>query len=236
MIVKAVIAACIIGVVLSAQAPFTPARYRSGTVPPLPVMAVAGGQVFLELGVGPDGRVARVTPLRATPPFTELVVDAVRDWRFAPAEEHQTEAGPTSEQSLRKPVASTVLVAAVFRPPALNAPTLGEPPKDLASASSGTSFPLGTTMPAIPPSAHGSGVVLVEARVDPRGSVTRATVIRSAPPFDEVARAAAERWTFRPARVHGTPVPTLVYIMFGFPVPVIRTNSGPSLPRAIATD
>ena len=29
----------------------------------------------------------RATPLRSTPPFTELVVNAVRDWQFFPARE-----------------------------------------------------------------------------------------------------------------------------------------------------
>jgi TonB family protein len=63
-------------------------------------------------------------------------------------------------------------------------------------------------------------VVLVEARVDGAGAVVGLKVMRSAPPFDEPAIDAARQWTFRPARLRGKPVTSLVYIMFGFQSPV----------------
>ncbi len=221
--------ACIVGMVLSAQDAFSPARYRAGTMPALPVMPLGGGQVFLELSVSREGRVRGVTPLRVTPPFTDLVIDAVRDWQLNPAEQDVApEPGRADEPPSRLPVASKVLVAAVFRPPALNTPTLGEAPRDIASASDETTFPLTTTVPPFPPLAHGSGVVLLEVRVDRDGAVADASVIRSAPPFDDAARAAARQWSFRPARVRGTRVSTFVYIVFGFSIPV---GSAPTVPR-----
>jgi TonB family protein len=201
---SAFIVACTIGVVLSAQEAYSPARYQAGTLPGLSVVALGGGQVFLELAVGREGRVTAVTPLRTTPLFTDLVVDAVRDWQFLPA-----------DQELRK-----VLVAAVFRPPALTGATLGEAPSDVASASEETAFPLTTSVPPFPLLAYRSGVVLLEVHVDRDGAAADATVIHSAPPFDDAARTAARQWSFRPARVQGTPVSTLVYILFGFPIPV----------------
>ena len=223
---SALIVACL-GVVLSAQEASSPARYRAGTVPALPVMAVSGGQVLVELAVSREGRVTAVTALQTTPPFTDVVVSAVRDWQFRPAEGPVApEPGRADEPPSRLPVASKVLVAAIYRPPALNAPTLGDAPKHIASASDETAFPLTTTMPPFPPSALSSGVVLVEARIDPNGAVADVTVIRSAPPFDDVARRAARQWSFRPARVRGTPVSTLVYLVFGFPVPI---TSGPNV-------
>ena len=51
MLKSAPIVACLLGVVLSAQETFSPARYRAGTVPALPIMALGGGQVFVELAV-----------------------------------------------------------------------------------------------------------------------------------------------------------------------------------------
>ena len=117
-------------------------------------------------------------------------------------------------------VETKVLVAAVFRPPTLNAPTLGETPRDAAAASEESAFPLKMAVPPFPPSAAGSGVVLLEARVDRDGGVAEARVIRSAPPFDDAARAALKEWRFRPARVRGMPASTFVYVLFGFPVPV----------------
>ncbi len=65
--------------------------------------------------------------------------------------------------------------------------------------------------------------VLVEVRVDAGGGVADAKVIRSAPPFDEPARDAARRWTFRPTRVHGASVARLAYIVFAFRQPITVT-------------
>ncbi len=229
---SAFIVACTLGVVLSAQETFLPARYRAGTVPALAVMALGGGQVFLELAVSREGRVTAVTPLRTTPPFTDLVIDAVRDWQFLPAEERvELEPGRAGVPESRTPVATKVLVAAVFRPPALNTPTLGEAPRDIASASDETAFPLTTTVPPFPPLAHSSGAVLLEAQVDRNGAVAGAAVIRSAPPFDDAAQEAVAQWSFRPARVRGIPVATLVYILLGFPVPVGSAPMVPGGPR-----
>jgi TonB family protein len=226
---SALIVACLVGVVLSAQGTLSPARYRDGTAPALPVMTLGGGQVFLELAISREGRVTAVTPLRTTPRFTNLVVDAVRDWQFRPAEENVArEPGRADEPPSLVQRASKVLVAAIFRPPALNTLTLGAAPKDLASASDETAFPLTTTMPPFPPSALSSGVVLLEARIDPNGAVADVTVIRSARPFDDAALSAARQWSFHPARVRGAPVSTLVYLVFGFPVPI---TSAPTAPR-----
>lgn len=215
------IVACVLGIVVPAQEAFSPARYRAGAVPALPPMAVGGGQVLLELAVDREGGVMAVTPLRTTPPFTDRVADAVRNWEFLPAEENVTRpSGRAGQHESRTAVESKVLVAAIFRPPAVNAPTLGERPKDVAPASNETAFPVTTIVPPFPPLAFGSGVVLVEARVDRDGRVAEAAVIHSAPPFDGAARAAVLEWRFRPARVQGKRVSTFVYILLGFPVPV----------------
>ena len=76
-------------------------------------------------------------------------------------------------------------------------------------------------MPAFPRRALFGGLVLAEVRVDPLGAVSDATVLRSAPPFDEPALDAARRWRFRPARLHGRPVATIAYLVFGFRQPVL---------------
>lgn len=199
-----------------------PARYAAGGLPPLPVQAVGGGEVLLELAVGTDGRVGAVRTLRATPPFTDVMREAVRSWRFTPAEEGTPlERAGGGETRGRTPVASTVIVAGMFRPPALDAPTFAERPVDLARPAEEAAFPLATVMPPYPPLARDSGIVLVEVHVNARGQAVDATAIRQSPPFDEPALAAARRWTFRPARADGIAVDTLVYIVFGFRQPVI---------------
>lgn len=203
-----VITGCLL-VTASAQTAFSPARYRDGPLPSIPVQSagVGGGEVLLEVTVRGSGDVALIRPLRTTASFTELMVAAVRSWRFVPAEE---------DGEVR---AGKVLVAGMFRPPALLTPTLGEEVRDVAAPSDEAPFLVSTVMPPFPPRARNPGVVLVEARVNTAGIVVDVKVLRSAPPFDEPAQDAARRWKFRPARVRGTPTPSFAYIVFGFPVP-----------------
>jgi len=201
------IAICGFAVALSAQESSSPPQLQTGAAPAFPVIAVGGGEVLLELSVGSDGRVTEVKPLRTTPPFTETLTQTVREWRFRPAED------------ARRPVASTVLVAGLFRPPALNMPTLGEAPKPGAPASEETAFPLKMTPPLFPPMANRGGVVLLEAHVDRGGQTGEIKVLRSAAPFDDAARRAVADWIFRPARIRGTYTPSLVYVVLGFAAP-----------------
>ncbi|MEO8679994.1 MAG: TonB family protein [Vicinamibacterales bacterium] len=212
------VALCLIGVGVSAQsrAP-SPAHYQSGGVPALPALAVAGGEVMLEVDVAADGRVASVTPLRVTPPFTDAVVNAVRGWRFQPAEQDAPLRPGQTGKPPRVPVPSKVLVAAVFRAPALTGPTLGQLPAEVRAASAEVAFPLATTIPSFPPNARGSGVVLLEGKVDGAGAVTSSRVIRSAAAFDDPARQALQQWRFRPARRAAN-----VYVIFGFPEPIVQ--------------
>ncbi len=193
----------------------TPARYVSGELPAVPVQALGGGQVFLELAVTAAGSVGGATILRATPPFTDAVVNAIQGWRFDPARDTDGPKEPLHD------VASTVLVAALFRPPTmLNGPVAGTPPKDVGTASIATPLPGSIIGPAFPAKAMASGLVLVEADVAAAGAVIDARVIVSAPGFDEPALNAARQWTFRPARLHGRAAPSVVYLMFGFRQPV----------------
>src|SRR3954469_1232154 len=103
------IAICSLAVSVSAQESFSPAQLQTGAAPALPAMAVGGGQVLLEVSVGADGRVTDIKPLRATPPFTEMLTQAVHAWRFRPAQDVET---PTRQGDNRSPsgaVASKVL-------------------------------------------------------------------------------------------------------------------------------
>jgi hypothetical protein len=104
----------------------SPARYRDGALPQIPLQALGGGEVWLELTVSAAGVVDSVRSLRDTPPFTEALGQAVGGWRFDPArEETSHEPGAPANLGI---VDSTVLVAGVFRPPAIYMPAPGEPP------------------------------------------------------------------------------------------------------------
>jgi protein TonB len=220
MITCVVIAACLFRAAPGAQAGFSPARYGSGATPSLPALteAVGGGQAIFELVISPAGAVTTVTPLRTTPPFTELVARAIGGWQFTPAEDEAI--GPDGKPAGRAPVPSKVLVAAIYRAPTLQTPTLGERPRNVASASTNVPFPSSTAEPPYPVQARSGGVVVIEALVDSTGQVADARVIGSAPPFDSAALDAARQWRFRPAREGGKVIASYVYLVFGFPQPV----------------
>ena len=209
--VLAIAAAIVLGSLVSGA----PAQYRSGPLPALPAMVLGGGEVFLEVAVDRAGQVIAIAPLRSTVPFTSLMIDAVNQWVFVPAEEPSDKGKVTAS--------SRVLVVGIFRRPAFYAPTLGELPEDVGRPSDAIPFPLTTTLPPYPPLAHGGGVSLLEAQVDVDGSVAAIRVMRPAPPFDAAARAAIRQWRFRPACVRGRLVSTTVYLVFGFPPPVLNS-------------
>lgn len=195
-----------------------PARFVGGSIPQPGTIAVGGGEVLLEVTVSERGVLTNVRPLRVTPPFADMLIAAIRGWDFSPAIDASAR-GASPATPLR--VASKVLVGAVFRPPAMVGPTLGETPKNVERAGNDVPFPLTTTMPVYPTHARSGASVLVELHVGTDGAVTDATVVQSAPPFDEPARSAALAWRFRPAVVDGRAVESLVYIVFGFPTPVL---------------
>jgi hypothetical protein len=204
----------------------TAARYRSGRVPELPVLAVGGGEVLLEVTVGRDGSVVAIKRLRETAPFAEILENVVANWRFKPAEDVPPSSG--RERPSPIPIDSRVLVAGVFRAPALNGPTHGEPVKDVAPSSGQIPYPITIVTPPFPPQAASSGVVLVEGELDRDGKVVGSTPLPSVPPFDDAARNALEAWEFRAGRVPSAPKTTYVYAVFGFASPV---GIGPSPKR-----
>lgn len=200
----------------------TPARLSGGAVPIIPVQAVAAGEVVLEVSVDRRGKVTGVKPLRHTAPFTDAMTAAIRTWAFAPAEDAPAlPAGEAAKPSDRKAIDSTVLVVGLFRPPALFAPTLGEPPKNVAKGSGAAPVPMvALEMPSYPPNAMNDGVVLLELDVALHGGITGIDVVRSSPAFDKPAIAAASSLIFAPGRVHDRPVPAYVYVVAGFRQPV----------------
>ena len=209
---------------LAAQESWTPARLERGQPPPTPVVAVAGGEVFLELTVAATGAVVRADTLRTTPPFTDAVLSTVRGWSFRPAErttERITGSPPAIVTELvTEPVESKVLVVAIYRPPSLLAPTLGNPPRNIASASAEVAFPRTTTTPGYPPLALYDGTVLMEIAVGRDGRVADVAVLQSAAGFDQAALDAARQWTFQPARVAGLPEQAYAYVVMVFRQPV----------------
>jgi TonB family protein len=185
----------------------------------MPPLAASGGSVVLSVAVSASGSVGGIDVLRSTPPFTDAAVSAVRTWRFSPARD-----------SARKPMDTRVLVDAVVGAPSLNVPTVGTPPKDVAPADTRVPFPAQASAPSYPVNARSEGTVLVEARIDPAGHVVGATAVRSSPPFDSAAIAAARSWVFRPAQGAAAPPSTYAYMLFVFRQPVMGATPAKKKP------
>ena len=106
---SAAVALAVAGGTLAVQSQdFAPARWKSGSVPELPALAVGGGQLALEVAVTADGRVAGLEPIRTTPPFTERLAREVNRWEFTPALEPVPDARPGRTPS--RPMPSRVLL------------------------------------------------------------------------------------------------------------------------------
>ena len=203
---------------LGAAAPgsFTPARYLGGAPSVIPIQSNTGGEVFVEATVNTAGLVIDVRPLRTTPPFTDAVVSAVRDWTFTPAIEGANPGTPP------RPASTKVFVAAIFRPPILIGTALGASAQDVASPSAEAAAPVSTAMPGtFPPNALLDGTVLLECHIGPAGQLLGTKVLQSSPPFDPLALDAITHWTFRPARRDGEPIDAYAYVSFAFRQPVI---------------
>ena len=201
-----------------------PASLGGGPLPAIPVMAVAGGEVFLEVAVNAEGRVSAVTPFRDTPPFTDALAAAVKAWSFEPAKDAAIPpvGQPVDERTLRA-APSKVLVVGLFRPPALFAATLGEPPKNVGVPAEDVPAPAGAArMPDYPVNAMFDGAVLIELQLGVDGAVTRRRLLRSSPAFDGPALIAVDALTFRPPRVRGLAVASVAYVVLAFRQPITQ--------------
>src|SRR5712691_2806493 len=133
------LAALMASLAAAGQPSWRPARAESVTEVAAPAPTVTGGgEVLLEVSVDVAGAVFGTRVLRQTPPFTDLLRQAVRQWRFQPAVEDG------------RAVPSRVLVAGLFRPPTLVGPAVGATPKDVAQRAADVPFPVEIVPPALP--------------------------------------------------------------------------------------
>ena len=194
---------------------FTPPRLVKAELSVLPApTVVGGGEVLIEATVDRSGALTRPIVLRGTPPYTQLVLDAVSTWRFEPAR-------VVGADGIENTIEMSVAIGAVYRPPVLmNTPTLGEPARDWSKPSGDVAYPLSTEMPDYPPLARDGGVVLLEVGLDEAGGITQARGIGSAGGFESASREALAKWRFRGATYRARPVPSTAYVLFGFRSPV----------------
>jgi hypothetical protein len=222
-------AALVLGIatVAYAQPPkFTPPRLLKAELSVLPASTIlGGGEVLIEATVDRTGALTRPIILRGTPPYTQMVLDAASRWRFEPA---RVVGADGIETTVDMPVA----IGAVYRAPILmNAPTVGEPPKDWSKPSGDVAYPISIEMPNYPPQARDGGVVLLEVSLNEAGGVTETRGIASTGGFESASREALARWRFKGGSYRARPVPSTAYVLFGFRPPVGALPQPPPKPE-----
>lgn len=223
--VAATLALSVVAATSAQSMKFTPPRLLKAELPPLPAPTIAGGgEVIIEAIVDQTGRAGRPVVLRGTPPYTQMVLDAMALWRFEPAHTVTAEGTKTA-------VDMPIAIAAVYRPPVLmNTPTIGEPPRDWSKPSTDLAYPLSLEMPNYPPHARDGGVVLLEVALDETGVVRDTRGVASTGGFESTAREALAKWRFKGGAYRARPVSTTAYVLFGFRPPVVSSAQPPKMP------
>ena len=70
--------------------------------------------------------------------------------------------------------------------------------------------------PADAQEAKVQGVVIIEARIERDGTVSRARVLKSIPELDDAAVEAVRQWEFTPTLLNGAPVPVMMTVTVNF--------------------
>jgi TonB family protein len=79
--------------------------------------------------------------------------------------------------------------------------------------------PVTKVLPVLPPDAAARGArgpVLLEIRIAETGTVSVLRVLRGHPLLDDLARSAAEQWTYRPVVIDGRAVPIIKAVVVSF--------------------
>jgi len=196
---------------------FSPPRLLNAELPSLPApTVVGGGEVLLEVVVTTTGAVAHPVILRSTPPYTQLVLDSVSRWQFEPARFLEA-------NGAQVPVEASVCIVAVYRPPTLvNAPTIGEPPRDLRTPSGDVACPISMHVPLHPPQALQGAVLLFDIALDERAGIVDTRALGPTFGFEGAARDALVMWRFRPAMFRGRATGASTFVLFGFRSPVVN--------------
>jgi outer membrane biosynthesis protein TonB len=202
---------------------FVPPRLLTANVPlPPPPTVVGGGEVMIEVVVDRTGAVTHPVVVRSTSPYTQMVLTSVALWRFEPAR-------ATTEKGIEESVDMPVMIAAIYRPPAVyDNPVLGEPARSVRAPSGDVAYPIATAAPAFPvlaPSFNLSGsALLFEVGLSETGQITAMRAVVSDPGFESSARAALVKWRFRPASYRGRTISSTAYVLFGFRPPIVSLS------------
>jgi TonB family protein len=177
--------------------------------PNYPPYAYKGGVVVAVLHFA-NGLVKDVSILYGEEPFLSASMSALKSWRF-----DADEKGP-------------IQVVVQFRHPELDFPATNKQTIPMRKPPIGLPYPQRIIQPTYPLFAEGGGSVIIRARISEQGSVSQTEVLQSLGILTDTALTALKQWKFLPARNrNGKTVPSDVYVVMVFRVPVIAPESPP---------
>jgi hypothetical protein len=192
------------GALLAWQGQTSLPRLLAAQLGAVPWNVRSGGIAAYDVRLDETGAVASAEMVQDVAPYGGMLGEALPSWRFAPA---RTEG---------RAVPSRVLVLGFFRPPELHFAAPEKPRYKDTVAPDEIPWPTHVGVPAYPPSALGSGYVVLEADISERGIVTGTRSLTQAGPFDGAAAEAARQWTFRPASRGHRDVASRAFLIFSF--------------------
>ena len=75
--------------------------------------------------------------------------------------------------------------------------------------------------PVYPLNVVNPGTVVLEVSLDPAGEIEEVKVVQAAPGFTQEAQRVIQMWKFKPARLNGEPVRSVIPVAFSFSQPLI---------------
>lgn len=192
------------------QAPYAPPEIVTALPPAHPVQSVEGGEVAFEAKVNRQGNIEYLRLLLGRPPFAQSAIQAVSQWRFIPA-------------SREAPTDAKVGIFVLFRRRAVftAGPTKHQYDWPLPEYER-AALPTDISYPRYPINTVTEGVVILQLRIDPSGSIESTKVIRDIPPLTNAAQAAVREWKFSPAQSEGKPLPGTAIVAISFQRPFVR--------------
>ncbi len=197
---------------------FDPVEVVHVAEPHWPPRSVAVGTVILKVVVTKSGTVGHVKAVHAIPLLTAEVERTVKQWKFKPARlDHRA-------------VESSIIVSFGFSTSFTPGRrwTAGFPPTKLSSFSpiqilstEGAPYPFTSLAAGAAPYV----CVILRVTVGRSGSVDDIAVIRGTPSLTEAAEQTVRKWTFRPAKLNGSPVSSETIASFTFRV--VGNQEGP---------
>jgi TonB family protein len=145
--------------------------------------------------------------------LVRAATDAVRQWRYDPP--------------FKAPISFPVTLRFGAEPAPVEIGTQVSPTRALSSdglirvgdGGLGAPMKVRDVKPEYPPIALAAGVqgiVAVEVRIEPDGSVGQAEVVRSIPLLDQAALDAVKQWQFKPTLLNGQPVAVMMTVTINF--------------------